>query len=554
MAGIRVPNADYEAPTPQPEMAQVPMPKQPVANPNMFGVAQAEAGEKVGAKVQAGAIDIADRLIQQKMWIQQANLYEDKEGFRADQVDILHNDRMKTVIDPDTNQEIQIPDGLLDRQGKWATGIADEYSQRMTAAMQANSPKEPELLELNKTRQRLFGSVYAGGLSSVSDWQSRQQKAYVNDTLTASTANAVASGGNVKTIPDLMNVLHEVSDSTMKQGAYAGLPPEEIQKNQQKAYKQTVLNATIGGVTNGMSNDDAQAMLGATSKFLASEDLNEISDKVEKAAIGYSKAQEKLADIKQQGNNLQFIKDMANGVVGLHNQGSINGLPIDDKLKMAASASINAHPIGLNAQQAQKPEDINIKELQGRMAQNKQFLSKQNEIFANHLVALAKAPSSNALVDEAVKIFNSKATGKITQEQQNIAAQLLTMRGQYMPVKADADEGKEPDPNQIAVTAGIKTLTDYGKDKPGFTGLIKDYTTAMQAPNSDSTQAMTGAMRNHALQLNPKLANIPEGGITGSDKYGNRRTVFPDLHVEIIKSKSSGDSSGKSTSNSTSAS
>ena len=66
MPGIRVPDAQYEAPTPTPEQAQVPMPKQPVANANMFGAAQAEAGEQAGQKVAGAAIDIAKDIIQQK--------------------------------------------------------------------------------------------------------------------------------------------------------------------------------------------------------------------------------------------------------------------------------------------------------------------------------------------------------------------------------------------------------------------------------------------------------------------------------------------------------
>ena len=71
-----------------------------------------------------------------------------------------------------------------------------------------------------------------------------------------------------------------------------------------------------------------------------------------------------------------------------------------------------------------------------------------------------------------------------------------------------------------------------------------------RAPNADPTAALTGAMRTHALQMNPKLANIPEGGITATDKYGNRRMIFPDLHTEAIK-KSSGGMNVPSSSSST---
>ena len=75
----------------------------------------------------------------------------------------------------------------------------------------------------------------------------------------------------------------------------------------------------------------------------------------------------------------------------------------------------------------------------------------------------------------------------------------------------------------------------------------------MQAPNADSTAALTGAIRNHALAQNPKLANIPEGGMTFHDKYGNRRMIFPDLHTEAIK-KSSGATSGNTSNSKSSAS
>lgn len=79
MPGIRVPDAQYEAPTPTPEQAQVPLAKQPVANANEFGAAQAAAGVQAGKEVEATSADIADKIAQEKAFAQTSQVFENRE-------------------------------------------------------------------------------------------------------------------------------------------------------------------------------------------------------------------------------------------------------------------------------------------------------------------------------------------------------------------------------------------------------------------------------------------------------------------------------------------
>lgn len=529
------------------DIGTVPTPKLPTATPEMFGTGVAAAGAQAGKEVESAAAGVADKLIQQKLWSQQAELYQNKENVRVSQQDILHNNRTTMVLDPDSGQKVEIPDGLLDRTGKWAENIEPEYRQRMDAIIKQNTPDDM-LNIMKKQYDRNFGSLDSLGHGQVVGYQSQQIKQNVDNSFANSLVNEVKASGDAVTPDVMLSHLSNANEITLKRGAFNGWAPAQIMENQQKTSAQIVANSVTGLVGKGGTIEDAQAMIGAAGNTISPTDADLISKNAERGVIAYQKQQEKIQEIKQQGNALKLIGDVAAGNVGQQNVKDINTMDIPDKLKSSLTAALNSGGMDMkNAPTFIKAgleaggitQEVTLNSLQDRMR-----VTSQNKQFAQHMVDLANSPTQNALVEEMSKVFQSKSDSKITQEQQNIAAQVAVMRGQFAPVNSDAADGKTIDSKAVAPTAGLLSISKFSAGKPNTTSLFKDYVGAVSS-GMDPVQAHDTAVKNWVLSQYPQAAGRDVTAVIDSGTPAKRvipmnykpgTKVYPDFTVEKKKS------------------
>ena len=201
MPGIRVPEAEYEAPTPTPEQAQVPMPKQPVANPNMFGAAQAAAGVEAGQKVQGSVIDIAKDIIQQKAWAQTSQVFENRELMNQYADKLMNDTNTHEVTDPNGTVR-QVANGYLLRTGpdKVSPDVIKQQLQQYQNSLSPDGKGGGWLLEVNKMNQRYTDQPISDNYGKLSAYNKDQNKREVAQTYQNAYSDSLLSSANQPTM------------------------------------------------------------------------------------------------------------------------------------------------------------------------------------------------------------------------------------------------------------------------------------------------------------------------------------------------------------------
>ena len=545
MAGIRVPDAQYEAPTPQPEQAQVPMPKQPVANANMFGAAQAEAGEQAGQKVAGAAIDIAKDIIQQKAWAQTSQVFENRELMNQYADKLLNDTDTHMVTDPN-GTERQVANGYLLRTGpdKVSPDLIKQQLQQYQNSLSPDGKGGGWLMEVAKMNSRYTDAPVSDAFGKLSNYNRDQVKRETAQTF----QNAVSTGyTNSAQQPTMSKALDYVAQPALYTRAFNQLPAGAHVKPQEDLHLSVMNNfalKNIGKYTADQLKQQADDAMSNSKGLITPSMKEDVYATIDKANDAYQKD----VKINQEHNHGTAIAEKSAGIEsGKYNWTNANAFAKDPNLTIAESSAMYNAVMNVHAQKMEEiaginkggtvPPQVPITEKNLGIATkgkgNEENLKAYNDA-SNIVNSLSKKDASDKFVDA---ISNQK----LTLPQLRVYSGMLALLSQYLPTKTEQQQdGKEIDPKGVPIVANLKTAVEYSKGKSGGTGLIQNYLDGVKAPNADPTPALTGAMRTHALQQNPKLANIPENGQVYHDKYGNRRIVYPDLHTEAIKKSSGG--------------
>jgi len=541
MSGIRVPDAQYEAPTPTPEQAQVPMPRQPVANANMFGAAQAEAGEQAGQKVQGAVVDIAKDIIQQKAWAQTSQVFENRELMNQYADKLLNDTDTHMVTDPN-GTERQVANGYLLRTGpdKVSPDLIKQQLQQYQNSLSPDGKGGGWLMEVAKMNSRYTDAPVSDAYGKVSTYNKDQNKREVAQTYRNAYSDSLLSSANQ---PNMAAALHYTQAPLQYMLANDQVSPKDHVDDQIKNGLYT-LNHYAQSNIGKIPIDQLKQQVDDAQKAAPHIITDDVKAEVNRNIDLYNDAYQKQVKINQEHNQSDAVKKYADGIASEKYNAS-NSLAILADKNLPANVGQAYYNAVMNVS-GQKIASINKggtmndklpltgKSLGIPLAGEK---NKEAADTANYTLGIANALNTKDATD---KLVSAITDDKLDKTQLEVYTRTLALVGQYAPTETEAGDGKTIDPKGAPLIAGLKTAAEYAKGKPGGTSLIKNYLDGVQAPNADPTAALTGAMRTHALQINPKLANIPEGGITATDKYGNRRMIFPDLHTEAIKKSSGG--------------
>lgn len=556
MPGIRVPDAQYEAPTPTPEQAQVPVAKQPVANANMFGAAQAEAGEQAGEKVAGATTQVADELIQQKAWSQTSQVFENRELMNEYADKLMNDTGTHTVTNPDGSTR-DVVNGYALRTGADKVN-PDLFKQQMLEKQASLSPDGQGggwLNSVAKMSGRYTDEVVSSSYGKLSSYNKDQDKREVAQTYQDAYSKSLLSSSDQPNMTAAINYTQAPLHYMLANGQVS---PKDHIPAQEKNALDTMNNFAQNNIGK-MTADQLKAQVDDAQKASGGMITNDIKNQAYASIDKLNDAYQKQVKINDEHNQADSVNEFASGVgSGKYNATNANAILADKNLPanvgqalynavMKVSGQREPLPSGIekgltsdelkaaNSVQPLTPDSLNLKVSIADREESKQT--------ANYTLAIANSLNTKDATDKLVTAITSD---KLDKTQLEVYTRTLALVGQYSPTQTEHADGKTVDPKGVPQIATLKTLAEYSKGKPGASGLIKNYLDGVQAPNADPTAALTGAMRTHALQINPKLANIPEGGITGSDKYGNRRTVFPDLHAEAIKTKAPTESNSSS--------
>lgn len=538
MAGIRVPDATYQAGTPEPEQAQVPMPKQPTANPTMFGTAQAEAGEQAGEKVQASTIDIAKDIIQQKAWSQTAQAFQNREVLNEAASKLMDDTNTHDVANPDGTTR-QVINGYGLRTG--ADKVSPEFLKAQLQQLQSQLvPPGGWLNSVAKVNARYTDEVISSSYNKLDAYNKDQ---YKRDTAEGFQNAYSKSLLNSSDQPTMSAAIHYTQAPLFNMLANGQVAPKDHIPAQEKNALDTMNNFAQNNIGK-MTAEQLKAQVDDAQKASGGMVTNDIKNQAYATIDKLDDAYQKQVKINSEHAQSDSVNEFASGVgSGKYNATNANAILSDKNLPSNVGQALYSAVMNVNGQ---KIASINKGgTMQDKLPLNEQSLNlkvstadkEESKQTAKYTLAIANSLNTKDATDKLVTAITSD---KLDKTQLEVYTRTLALVGQYSPTETEAGDGKTIDPKGAPQIAALKTVAEYAKDKPGASSLIKNYLDGIQSPNADPTAALTGAMRTHALQINPKLANIPEGGITATDKYGNRRMIFPDLHTEAIKKSSGG--------------
>lgn len=476
MPGIRVPDSQYEAPTPTPEKAQVPLAKQPVANANDFGAAQAEAGEQAGQKVAGAAIDFADRMIQVKQWNQQSQMYDDKESYRAFMEQRANDLTTHEVSDPKTGEVRQVPNGWNNITDQRDLGsVSQLVSQAQAEGRKLYGPQaNVTLLPVAKMYER-----YLGGIDGV--YNDQATKHIVDQTKQNTVAGYKSAFGKAMQATDFPNSLsyynnvhdvgsHKLVGESVAMGA--SLSPKELQGMQKDMFPDAMnkyFNHQIweGKMTPEQANQDLDNTVGKLKdgQDYESGDVDQIRQGIAKSNDAYQ-TQVKLGNEQQERDTTGKVLSNLSLYSGKNNS-AIATSGIDDKL-------IEPLTNAMQNVETQRGEDkpgffgIGGSKKLDTVPITKENLgidldaddAKESKQAADYTIGMANSHTYPEARDVLVKAITS---GKLDKEQLNVYTRTLALVSQYLPTATESAQGKTVDPKGVPVLGAYKDVMDFGQ-------------------------------------------------------------------------------------------
>jgi hypothetical protein len=504
MSGIRVPDAQYEAPTPTPEQAQVPLAKQPVANANMFGAAQAAAGVEAGAKVAGAAADIADKIIQEKSFAQTSQVFENRELMNEYSDRLMNDTGMHTVTDPD-GTERQVPNGYALRTGKDKVS-PDVFKAQMQQYQQTLSPDGKGsgwLLSVAKMNQRYTDQPISDSYGKLSAYNKDQAKREVAQTYQDAYSKSLLSSSNQPNMTAAINYTQTPLHYMLANGQVA---PRDHIPAQEKNALDTMNNFSQNNIGK-MTADDLKKQVDDAQKASGGMITDDIKNQAYGTIDKLNDAYQKQVKINQEHAQSDSVNEFASGVgSGKYNATNANAILADKNLPANVGQALYNAVMNVNGQ---KIASIN----KGGTMQDKLPLTgkslgipltgeknKESADAANYTLAIANSLNTKDATDKLVTAITSD---KLDKTQLEVYTRTLALVGQYAPTETEHADGKTIDPKGVPQIAGLKATAEFANGKPGGTGLIKNYLDGIQAPNADPNQAKDAAHKTWRLDQYP---------------------------------------------------
>lgn len=483
--GIRVPEATRQD---QIDVPEVPTPKTATPIQGAYGGDIAAAGAQAGKEVSAGATNVADRIIQQNLWTQQAALYQSREDFRNGIQGIQYDTSMGTIKDAN-GQEHEVPNGLLNRQGFAAQGATAEFDSK-SAALKQQFMSQFTSPRMQAQAARQFDGITSVYRGQVAEHEANQIKDATAGTFLSSTMNEVKAASAVDNTDALNTSITNTQNAYMHYGAFKGLDPETIQKNMGQWTAKAIDNSVTNTLATTGNLDKAQSLLDSVQGRIGVDDYNNISNKLTKGYETMQRTATRMQDITQNKNALNVLTGITTHQIDWSKLNDVDNMNVPEPFKMAVK----------NALQANLPANIDEKNLG--------YVPVKSQQFAQHMTDVMNSGNQNEIVSAMTDALNNHGTGKLNQTDLNIVAKLAVMRGQSLPCKEDQATGQTIDPKQVPIDAGINAINAMQTKSGNIDSSMHSQYIDAVSSGSDPKDALSAAVKTNVLKNYPNALTL----------------------------------------------
>ena len=506
-----------------PEAFDVPSPRMPTPVKEAYtGVA--DANVENAAKLNQMAGNIADKVVQNNLWQEQARIYDSREKLANDITGIMSSSELQTIKDKE-GKEYQVPSGILNRQGFAAQGSASEYMSKV-APLREQYLSQFKMPQLKAQAARQFDSLVSQGYRQVQQHESTQVRDGVAKTFIDSSLNEVKNATTKGTPDDLMDSMEHIHESYMKYGAFKGLSPEEIQTGVTPMYAKAAENSAMNVLRSSGNLDLAMNQLDAV-KTLIPNDYQKISEQLTRHNDIMVRQVEHQDLVKKVDTEFGIISDFAMPgatpptvleIEHMAASGAVrNEFAADYSEAMKAFEKEKGKPLGKNL-----PASLNLKDQSEQMAS-----------FGSYMKNIMESQDKDGVITVLRGAMKSAAQRKLSEDKLKITMFYALQRGNMLESAGKTMEGISKDLSNL--DSSVKALNDFHVKSGGMDQqLYGDFFNALNN-GANPKESLESAKRSAAIRNNPDIVSTPVTGKTMIDKYGNRAMVFPDGHIEEVK-------------------
>lgn len=503
--GIRVPGAERQDQIDTPE---VPTPKTATPVEGAYGTGIAAAQVQAGQQVQSGAVNVAERIIQQNLWTQQANLYQSREDYRNAVQGSLYDSSMTTIKDGN-GQEHEVPNGVLNRQGFAAQGATAEFDSK-SAALKQQFMSQFTTPRMQAMAARQFDGITSVYRGQVAEHEANQIKDATAGTFLSSTMNEVKAASSVDNTDGLNTSITNTQNAYMHYGAFKGLDPETIQKNMNQWTAKAIDNSVTNTLATSGNLDKAQSLLDSVQGRIGVDDYNNISNKLTKGYETMQRTATRMQDITQNKNAMNVLTGISSGQLDWSKLNDIDNMQVPEPFKMAVKTAL----------QSNLPANVDEKNLG--------YVPVKDQQFAQHMSEVMAGTNQNEIVNSMTDALNNYGHGKISQTDLNIVAKLAVMRGQSLPCKEDQATGQTIDPKQVPVDAGINAINAMQAKSGNIDSSMHSQYLNAVASGTDPKDALSAAVKTNVLKNYPNAITLDKTPDTVGSASQGLTSMIPD--------------------------
>lgn len=484
----------------------------------------ADANAEGSAKLSAMAQGVADKVVQNNLWQEQAKIYDSREKLATDITGIMSSSEMQTIKDAD-GKEYQVPSGILNRMGTNAKGSADDYMARV-APLKEQYVSQFKMPQLRAQASRQFDSLVASGYRQAAQHEATQVREGVSKTFFDSSMNEVKLATQKATPDDLMDSMEHIHDSYLKYGAFKGMSPEEIVAGVTPMYAKAAENSAMNVLRTTGSIDTAMSQLDAV-KTLIPNDYEKISESLTRHNDIMTREVKHQANVTKVQNQFGMISDFATPGATPPTQ-----LDVENMVKSGKVDTTFASDYMSAIKAFDKQKDITGSDrLPYSLGLKDNSVEMQN--FGKTMQSIMSSADGKEMQTVLQGAMKDAAKGNFSQDKLKITMFYALQRGKMLD--AIMRDDKPVDPALSKMDGGVKSLMDW-QSKSGIQDptLLSSYLDAVNK-GTDPSEAYQKTTQDAGIKHNPAIVSIPKTGKTMIDKFGNRAVMFPDGHWESIK-------------------
>ena len=465
----------------------------------------ADANVEAAAGLSKVVTNLADKIEQENIWREQAQIYDDREKLANHATDLMTSSETKKITDSEGN-EFEVQAGILNRQGKLAQGSSDEFQQNI-------SPMRDEMLakyrhpKVQREAARMFDSIVSQGYRQASMHESAQIKEATASSFLSSSINEVKTATQAGNPDDLMGSMEHIHDSYMKYGAFKGLSPEEIQRGVSPMYAKAAENSAMN-VLRSTGDLNAAMLQLDTVKTLIPDDYEKIAEGLTRHDDYMSREVDRQGRLNKINSQFGMIADFATPGAQPPTKLDVENMVKSGKVDVEFASDYNSAIKAFDEQRAAPKVDKKGKLIpdSGEVPLSLGIKdSEENIAFASTMKNIMASSSKEEVTTVLQQAMKLAGQNKFSEDKMKLTMFYALQRGNMLNDGMDVARTVSPELSKL--DGGVQSLMDFQMKAGGIDSqLYSDFFDAL-SKNSSPKDAAELAKTNAVLRIDPSVAN-----------------------------------------------